>query len=170
MSDGGRPSSPLGHKLRNNWAPMDYRHKCVVSITFLMVACPGETSSVEHVATLEDRPDIACVWDRLLKIAKWPRVQTIRDETPLGVHHRFDFETSSAPHAVGILIGDDGSFTYRNTAWSPNLTLPELRAAQQSLFDVAKALDDQCNLGGLVDAVRQTCHGKNCDQLAAAND
>jgi hypothetical protein len=86
------------------------------------------------------------------------------------VHHLFNFDTDSAPHAVGILIGNDGSFTYRNTAWSPNLTLPELRAAQQSIFDVDEALDNQCNLASLVDSVRQACHGKNCEHLTAAND
>jgi len=86
------------------------------------------------------------------------------------VSYRFNFETNSAPHAVGILIGDDGSFTYRSTAWSPNLTLPELRAAQQSLFDVDAALDNQCNLMGLLENMQRTCDGKHCKQLAAADD
>lgn len=149
---------------------MDQRHLFILPVALFVVACPGEVSRVEHVATLEARPDIACIWDRLLDTAKWPRVQTIRDETPIGVHHRFNFETNSASHAVGILIGDDGSFTFRNTAWSPNLTLPELRAAQQSLFDVEEALDGQCNLGDLVDRVQQICHGKNCDRLADENN
>jgi len=149
---------------------MDYRHLCTVLVAFLVAACPSETSSVTHTTTLEVRPDIACIWDRLLGIAKVPRVQTIRNETRVGVNHIFYFETGDAPHAIGILIGDDGSFTYSNTARAPNLTLPELRAAQHSLFDVDKALDGQCNLSGLLDNVQQTCFGKNCDRLATANN
>jgi hypothetical protein len=149
---------------------MYHRHLFVLSVACFVVACPGEESRVEHVATVGARPDVACIWDRLLDIAKWPRVQTIRDETPVGVHHRFIFETNGALHAIGILIGNDGSFTFRNTASSPNFTLPELRAAQQSLFDVEEALDGQCNLGDLVDSVQQACYGKNCDRLADENN
>ena len=149
---------------------MDYRHLCTVLIVFLVAGCPSETSSVTHTTKLEDRPDIACISDQLLGIAKVPRVQTIRNETRVGVNHIFYFETGDAPHAIGILIGDDRSFTYSNSAWAPNLTLPELRAAQHSLFDVDKALDGQCNLSGLLVNVRQSCFGKNCDRLVTANN
>jgi hypothetical protein len=149
---------------------MDYRPLCTLLIAFLVTACPGEESGVEHIAILDERPDLPCIWDRLLGIAKWPRIQTIRNETRSGVNHIFYFETDNALHAIGILIGDDGSFTYSSTAGATNHTLPELRAAQQSLFAVDKALDGQCNLSGLMENVRQTCFGKNCDQLATAEN
>jgi len=149
---------------------MNFRHICIVSIAVFLVACPSETSSVEHVAVLEVRPDIACIWDRLLAISKWPRVQTIRDETPVGVTHRFNFETRRAPHSIGIVIRDDGSFIYRNTAWSPNQELHELQAAQQSLYEIDEDLDGRCNLIGLVDNVQRACFGKDCDLLTAANE
>ena len=144
---------------------MDYRHLPIVLTAFLVAACPRESSSVTHTSILEQRPDIACLWDILVGIAKVPKVETIRNETWVGVNHIFHFETGKAPHIVGVLIGDDGSFTYSNSAWAPNRTLPELRAAQLSVFDVDKALDGQCNLKGLVDNVRQSCSGKNCDKL-----
>ena len=117
---------------------MNYRRPFVVSIAVLITACPGEVSRVDHIATLEQRPDIACIWDRLLTIAKHPRVQTIRDDTPVGLSYRFNLETNSAP--------------------------------QQSLFDVDAALDNQCNLVGLLENMQRTCDGKHCKQLAAADD
>jgi hypothetical protein len=115
---------------------MGFRRLFTISTAFLLVACPAPTSNVEHFTTLAAPPDIACIWDRLLAVAKWPRVQSIRDAIPIGVNHSLNFEAKSAPHSIGILFGDDGSFTYRNTAWAPNLTFSELQAAQQSLFEV----------------------------------
>ena len=127
-------------------------------------------SQVEHLATVAARPDIACIWDRLLAISKWSKVQSIRNETRIGMNHIFNFEAKGAPHSIGILIDDDGSTTYRNTAWARNLTLPELQAAQRSLFEVDELLDGHCDLGPIVGNVRQTCFGKNCDRLAVLSD
>ena len=76
----------------------------------------------------------------------------------------------NTPHAIGILIGKDGAFSFRNTAWAPNLTLAELQAAQQSLFEVEELLDNRCNLGPIVANVRETCFGKNCERLAALSN
>ena len=141
---------------------MSFRTLFTLLAVFLLVACPGPTSNVEHFTTLASPPDIACIWDRLLAVAKWPRVQSIRDVTPVGISHRFNFETNSAPHSIGILIGKERAFSFRNTAWAPNLTLAELHAAQQSLFEVEELLNNRCNLGPIAATVRETCFGKNC--------
>lgn len=149
---------------------MRVRSLFTVFAALLLVACPAPTSKIEHFTTLAYPPDIACIWNRLLAIAKWPSVQTIRDVIPVGVNHRFNFEAKRAPHSIGILFGKDGTFAFRNIAWAPNLTLVELQAARQSLFEVEELLDNRCNLGPIVANVHETCSGKNCDRLAALSN
>jgi hypothetical protein len=149
---------------------MGFRSLFTILTGFLLVACPGDTSQVEHFTTLAAPPNVTCIWNRLVEVAKWHRVQSIRDAIPIGINHRFNFEAKSAPHSIGILFGDDGSFTYRNTRWAPNLTFSELHAAQKSLVEVDELLDGRCNLGRIVGNVRETCNGKNCDRLAAMSN
>jgi len=110
---------------------MRFRNFFAISAGFLLVA----------------RPDVTCVWNRLVTVAKSHRVQSIRDVIPIGVNHRFNFETKSALHSIEIFFGNDGSFTYRSTAWAPNPPVSDLEVAQQSLFEVDELLDGRCNLG-----------------------
>ena len=149
---------------------MSFRSLLTISTGFLLVACPAVTSQVEHFTKLAAPPDVTCIWNRLITVAKWSRVQSIRDVTRVGVIHIFNFEAKSAPHSIGILFGKDGTFTFRNAAWAPNLTLSELQAARQSLFEVEDLLDSRCNLGPIVGNVHETCFGKNCDRLAALSN
>lgn len=140
-----------------------------LSVLLLLAACPAPTSFVAHFTVLARQPDISCVSGRLREIAKRNRIQSISDDTPGGVNHRFNFETASAPHSIGIYFADDGSFTFRNTAWAPKLTFRELQAARQSLFEVDELLDGRCDLGRIVDNVEESCVGEHCERLAAAS-
>ena len=146
-----------------------YRHASIL-VLFLLAACPAATSSVEHFVVLTAPPNIACVSSRLREISASNRIQSIRDRIPTGVNFRFNFEAENAPHSLAIFYGDDGSFAYRNTAWATNLTLAELRAAKQSLFEVDELLDGRCDLGHLLGHVQERCFGENCDLLSVTGN
>src|SRR5678816_2356558 len=110
-----------------------------------LVSCQLPTSAVEHYAELTKEPDLNCVLEQLRALATDNKVQSIEDGIPVGTNHRFVFEAGGVPHHLGLLFNKDHTASMRHTAWSPNLKLAELQAAQRSLAAVEKALTDHCN-------------------------
>jgi len=142
------------------------RRLCILLIPCVtLIACPAESSYVQHEKELVMAPELSCLEETLRPLAKKRRITIIREEIPLGIANRYIFDVGDAPSTFSVLVRPDGSAKFLSRVWAPKLKLKELREGERVLGLLESKLSGRCGIGDLETNATKSCFGVNCERL-----